>query len=81
MRLILALSCQVIIPALKSEVLAGVRILFSSVIPLGTPPEQSEAWRCAREFGAKCATKLTDEVTHLVSAKVRGFPSNIYFRC
>ncbi|KAG8981607.1 Carboxy-terminal domain (CTD) phosphatase, partial [Tulasnella sp. 427] len=60
---------DVIIPALKSEVLAGVRILFSSVIPLGTPPEQSEAWRCAREFGAKCATKLTDEVTHVVSAK------------
>ncbi|KAG8904291.1 Carboxy-terminal domain (CTD) phosphatase [Tulasnella sp. 417] len=58
-----------IIPALKSEVLAGVRILFSSVIPLGTSPEQSEAWRCAREFGAKCATRLTDEVTHVVAAK------------
>ncbi|KAG8891174.1 Carboxy-terminal domain (CTD) phosphatase, partial [Tulasnella sp. 408] len=59
----------VIIPGLKSEVLAGIRILFSSVIPLGTSPEQSEAWRCAREFGAKCATRLTDEVTHVVAAK------------
>ncbi|KAJ7597313.1 hypothetical protein C8J56DRAFT_851443 [Mycena floridula] len=58
-----------IIPAIRSEVLAGVHILFSSVIPLDTRPESTEIWRMAYMFGATCLTELTSEVTHVVAAK------------
>ncbi|KAG9004685.1 Carboxy-terminal domain (CTD) phosphatase [Tulasnella sp. JGI-2019a] len=58
-----------IIPSIKAEILAGVHILFSSVIPLGTPPAQSDAWRYASDFGARCHTQLSDDITHVVTAK------------
>ncbi|KAF9453897.1 hypothetical protein P691DRAFT_791077 [Macrolepiota fuliginosa MF-IS2] len=58
-----------IIPWLRSEVLAGVHIAFSGVIPLDTPQETTEYWRLAHMFGAKCHPDLTPEVTHVVTAK------------
>ncbi|KIL71651.1 hypothetical protein M378DRAFT_1020729 [Amanita muscaria Koide BX008] len=58
-----------IIPHIRSEVLGGVHILFSSVIPLDTNAETTEIWRMAHMFGAKCSTELNSEVTHVVSAK------------
>ncbi|KAL0951753.1 hypothetical protein HGRIS_008425 [Hohenbuehelia grisea] len=58
-----------IIPRLRSDVLKGVHILFSSVIPLDTKPETTEIWKMAIMFGAKCSTELTGEVTHVVAAK------------
>ncbi|PFH49674.1 hypothetical protein AMATHDRAFT_147139 [Amanita thiersii Skay4041] len=58
-----------IIPQIRSEILAGVHILFSSVIPLDTTPETTEIWRMAHMFGAECSTELTSEVTHVVAAK------------
>ncbi|KAJ7201354.1 hypothetical protein GGX14DRAFT_552029 [Mycena pura] len=58
-----------IIPRIRSEVLEGVHILFSSVIPLDTDPETADVWRMARMFGAKCSTELSTDVTHVVAAK------------
>ncbi|KAF8628253.1 hypothetical protein AX15_004028 [Amanita polypyramis BW_CC] len=58
-----------IIPQIRTEVLAGVHVLFSSVIPLDTRPETTEIWRMALMFGARCSTELNNEVTHVVSAK------------
>lgn len=58
-----------IIPRLRSEVLEGVHILFSSVIPLDTKPETTEIWRMAHMFGARCSTELTSDITHVVAAK------------
>ncbi|KAJ3750888.1 hypothetical protein DFH05DRAFT_1519055 [Lentinula detonsa] len=58
-----------IIPEMRSEVLKGVHLLFSSVIPLDTRPESTEIWRMANMFGAKCSTELTPETTHVVAAK------------
>ncbi|KAJ6601302.1 hypothetical protein DFH09DRAFT_1257841 [Mycena vulgaris] len=58
-----------IIPRIRAEVLEGVHILFSSVIPLDTVPEATEIWRMALMFGAKCSTELTADVTHVVAAK------------
>ncbi|KAG8941759.1 Carboxy-terminal domain (CTD) phosphatase [Tulasnella sp. 419] len=60
---------KAIIPAMKAEVLAGVHLLFSGVIPLKTNPARSEAWKYAREFGARCYTELVDVVTHIVAAQ------------
>ena len=64
-------SATVIIPRMRAETLAGVHILFSSVIPLDMRPESSEMWRLAIGFGATCHKELTPEVTHLIAAKVR----------
>ncbi|KAJ7642847.1 hypothetical protein B0H17DRAFT_960034 [Mycena rosella] len=64
-----AYDVTLIIPRIRGEVLEGVHILFSSVIPLDTNPEATEIWRMALMFGAKCSTELTAEVTHVVAAK------------
>lgn len=61
---------QRIIPRLRSDVFEGVHILFSSVIPLDTKPETTEVWRMAHMFGARCSTELTNDITHVVAAKV-----------
>ncbi|KAG6876589.1 hypothetical protein C0993_002015 [Termitomyces sp. T159_Od127] len=58
-----------IIPRLRSEVLEGVHILFSSVIPLDTRPESTEIWKMAHMFGARCSTELKPDITHVVAAK------------
>ncbi|KAF9011114.1 hypothetical protein BDQ17DRAFT_1420544 [Cyathus striatus] len=58
-----------IIPRLRSDVLDGVHILFSSVIPLDTRPETTEIWKMAHMFGARCSTELNGDVTHVVAAK------------
>lgn len=58
-----------IIPRIRTEVLEGVHILFSSVIPLDTKPESTEIWRMAHMFGARCSTELTADITHVVAAK------------
>ncbi|KAJ7492115.1 hypothetical protein FB451DRAFT_1077957 [Mycena latifolia] len=64
-----AYDVTLIIPRIRAEVLEGVHILFSSVIPLDTNPEATEIWRMALMFGAKCSTELTADVTHVVAAK------------
>lgn len=61
---------QKIIPRVRSEVLAGVHIVFSGVIPLDVPQETTDLWKLGHMFGAKCHTDLTSEVTHVVTAKV-----------
>ena len=54
------------------QVLAGVHIMFSRVIPLQEGrPEQHPMWRKAIKFGATCTTQPSDTVTH-VAAYVNG---------
>ncbi|TFY63298.1 hypothetical protein EVG20_g6374, partial [Dentipellis fragilis] len=62
-------DATIIIPRIRMETLAGVHILFSSVIPLDTKPETTEIWRMAHAFGATCHTELSSQVTHVVAAK------------
>ncbi|GBE77556.1 RNA polymerase II subunit A C-terminal domain phosphatase [Sparassis crispa] len=58
-----------IIPVMRADVLRGVHILFSSVIPLDTRPEVTEVWRTAHAFGARCYTELSGRITHVVATK------------
>ncbi|KAG6874388.1 hypothetical protein C0995_015124 [Termitomyces sp. Mi166 len=58
-----------IIPRIRSEVLEGVHLLFSSVIPLDTRPESTEIWKMAHMFGGRCSTELKPDITHVVAAK------------
>ncbi|GAB5593195.1 CTD phosphatase Fcp1 [Umbelopsis nana] len=58
-----------LLPNLKANVLQGTMLLFSSVIPLGQDPQQSDIWRLATSFGAQCTPELTGRVTHVVAGK------------
>lgn len=52
----------------RRRVLAGVRLVFSHVIPLGAPPAAHPLWRLAERFGAVCCLGMEPGVTHVVAA-------------
>ncbi|GAA5872133.1 hypothetical protein JCM1840_006328 [Sporobolomyces johnsonii] len=56
-----------IIPALKSRTLRSTHLVFSGLVALGTRPQDSEYWKLATAFGAKCSAELHSGVTHLVA--------------
>ncbi|GAA5866573.1 hypothetical protein JCM8547_005463 [Rhodosporidiobolus lusitaniae] len=56
-----------IIPSLKSLTLRHTHLVFSGLVALGTRPEDSEYWKLARTFGARCSNEVTGSVTHLVA--------------
>ncbi|KAK9837308.1 hypothetical protein WJX81_005341 [Elliptochloris bilobata] len=60
-----------VLRALRAQVLAGVRILFSRVIPLEQAPASHTLWCLAEAFGAECTTDADPGVTHVV-ASTRG---------
>ncbi|KAF8938112.1 Carboxy-terminal domain (CTD) phosphatase [Dissophora ornata] len=60
---------EAIIREMKKNVLRGVNVLFSSLIPLGQAPERTDIWRQAQSFGAECSHELNSRVTHVVAAK------------
>ncbi|TFK88665.1 hypothetical protein K466DRAFT_520487 [Polyporus arcularius HHB13444] len=61
---------RTIIPRMRSDTLAGCRILFTSVVPAGMRPEATDIWKTATAFGAECYTELTPLITHVVAAKL-----------
>ncbi|GAA5892694.1 protein serine/threonine phosphatase [Sporobolomyces salmoneus] len=56
-----------IIPAMKRTSLKDCYLVFSGLVALGTRPEDSEYWKLAETFGAKCGNELRERVTHLVA--------------
>jgi RNA polymerase II subunit A-like phosphatase len=58
-----------IIASMKRKVLRDCVIVFSSVFPMNMPPEVSDLWQLASEYGAICRTEIDDSVTHLVAGK------------
>lgn len=57
-----------LIPQLKSEVLVGVNIVFSGLVPNNVRIEFSRPYLIAKNLGAKVLTEINDETTHLVAA-------------
>ncbi|CAG8774695.1 22403_t:CDS:10, partial [Dentiscutata erythropus] len=57
----------VLVPSMKAEVLKGVNILFTHVIPTSQKKESAEIWILAKEFGAECSDGWNSKVTHLVA--------------
>ena len=60
----------------RAQVLAGVTILFSALIPLGQPPRAHSLGQLAEQYGAQCVAQEDPSVTHVVaqsngSAKAR----------
>ena len=60
---------KVLIPKLKSEVLIGISICFSGLVPNHMKLEYSKPYLIAKELGAKVTENIiSDETTHLVAA-------------
>ncbi|KAL7049845.1 hypothetical protein ACKWTF_003877 [Chironomus riparius] len=57
-----------LIPHLKSEVLIGVKIVFSGLVPNNVKIEYSRPYLIAKNLGATVMNEITDETTHLVAA-------------
>ncbi|KAL4431258.1 hypothetical protein ABPG75_006514 [Micractinium tetrahymenae] len=51
----------------RQQVLRGVRLVFTRVIPLETEPSSHPLWRLAESFGARCSTVLDGTTTHVVA--------------
>lgn len=65
------LDIKIIMPMLKSNVLKGTVLLFSGIIPMKTDVLSSNIAQWAISFGAKIATSISSEVTHLIATKIR----------
>lgn len=53
---------------LRRQVLLGVHLVFSHVIPLEQDMTQHPLWRLATQLGAVCHAGVSDDVTHVVSS-------------
>lgn len=51
----------------SSQVLRGMRLVFTRVIPLEMEPTSHPLWRMAESFGARCSTLLDAATTHVVA--------------
>ncbi|KAF9190720.1 Carboxy-terminal domain (CTD) phosphatase [Haplosporangium sp. Z 11] len=60
---------KAIITEMKRNVLRGLNLVFSGVIPLGQEPARTDIWRQAQAFGAECSTDVNSKVTHVIAAK------------
>lgn len=65
--LTLAPSAQDIIPTMKAQTLRDTHLVFSGLVALGSRPDDSEYWKLARTFGARCSADLSSSTTHLVA--------------
>lgn len=52
---------------LVPQVLEGVRLVFSRVIPLETNPRQHPLWLLAEQYGATCSEQCAGDTTHVVA--------------
>ncbi|KZC10842.1 PREDICTED: RNA polymerase II subunit A C-terminal domain phosphatase [Dufourea novaeangliae] len=62
-------SLRDIIPRVRAQVLKGVHLTFSGLIPTNQKLHQSRAYKVARAFGAEVAQDLSDKTTHLVAIR------------
>lgn len=57
-----------ILAAEQKKILAGCRIVFSRVFPVGEAnPHLHPLWQTAEQFGAVCTTLIDEQVTHVVA--------------
>ncbi|MCO5580894.1 hypothetical protein L7F22_034767 [Adiantum nelumboides] len=57
-----------ILPAIRSRVLAGCRLLFSGIFSTTlTSPNTHPLWQLAERLGATCSTSVDANVTHVVA--------------
>lgn len=52
---------------LPRQVLRGVTLVFTRVIPLEMEPASHPLWRLAESFGARCSGALDGATTHVIA--------------
>lgn len=62
---------QDIMPLLKREVLGGVVVVFSGVLPLGTDTQNADISLWAKSFGVVVSHRINIRTTHLVAGRNR----------
>ncbi|KAF2671165.1 hypothetical protein BT63DRAFT_432285 [Microthyrium microscopicum] len=62
---------KIIIPKMKLDVLRGVVICFTGVIPQGIPHQHSDIGFWALSFGARINPNLTKSTTHVIAEPTR----------
>jgi RNA polymerase II subunit A-like phosphatase len=62
---------KVVMPSIKREVLGGVVLVFSGVLPLGTDTLNADISLWAKSFGAVISTRIGSRTTHLVAGRNR----------
>lgn len=62
---------QDIMPLLKRQVLGGVVVVFSGVLPLGTDAQNADISLWAKSFGVVVSQKINIRTTHLVAGRNR----------
>ncbi|XP_011265946.1 RNA polymerase II subunit A C-terminal domain phosphatase isoform X1 [Camponotus floridanus] len=62
-------SLRDIIPRVRSQVLKGLCLTFSGLIPTHQKLHQSRVYKVARAFGAEITQDLTEKTTHLVAIR------------
>lgn len=60
-----------VLSGLKHEVLGGTRLLFSDIFNPREDPRNSDPWRWAESFGAKCYLRPSPDVTHVLARDPR----------
>jgi RNA polymerase II subunit A-like phosphatase len=60
---------RILLPRQKAQLLPGVKICFSSIIPLATDPRSHPDYILATNFGATIVSDVTPKVTHVVAVK------------
>lgn len=57
-----------ILAAEQQKILAGCRIVFSRIFPVGEAnPQLHPLWQTAEQFGATCTNQIDEQVTHVVA--------------
>lgn len=57
-----------ILAAEQRKILAGCKIVFSRVFPVGEAnPHLHPLWQMAEQFGAACTNTIDEQVTHVVA--------------
>lgn len=62
---------QDIMPLIKRQVLGGVVVVFSGVLPLGTDTQNADISLWAKSFGVIVSNKINIRTTHLVAGRNR----------
>ncbi|KKK23867.1 hypothetical protein P175DRAFT_0508390 [Aspergillus ochraceoroseus IBT 24754] len=60
-----------IMPNIKRQILGGVVMVFSGVLPLGTDTQNADISLWAKSFGVVIASKIDMKTTHLVAGRNR----------
>lgn len=58
-----------VIPAVRSTVLKGTKLVFSGLVPTHVKLEQSKAYQVAKSLGASVTQDIENDTTHLVAIR------------